>query len=394
MMETMRALVSLCLWLALSAAVTLAAAEASAPASAQIVALEWQKANAGLSSGYLSFSGRSAPFAKEPSAAKSGVVRGQLQFGGDSTNRIGCFWDRPDGKLYLDLNRNQDLTDDAEGIATAIGASNQITHQTFTPVRVSLKTASGVHPFLLEITLSSWGTDNPSYANVSLRSCWRGKVAWQGRDCEVALIEDVANLDGSRPASFLLLRPWEERTEPIVMARAFRLSSRLFWQNRACQVATRFEAQPGSDKAAIEFRPEQPKLGDLKVAGAFLQRIVLEDSRGLTVVLDQPAGTLKVPIGSYSVTDIQLKTGAAEANQSGGQRITVSETSPCSLLGGGPLTNSVAVSRSGRHLVLDYKLIGADGSSYSLRNDDRQNPPEFAIYQGTKKVFSGKFAFG
>ena len=66
---------------------------------------------------------------------------------------------------------------------------------------------------------------------------------------------------------------------------------------------------------------------------------------------------------------------------------------PAVLTAGGPLTNSVSVSRRGRYLALNYQLVGA-GGPYQLVNQDRSHPPEFTVYQGDKKVASGKFEFG
>jgi hypothetical protein len=62
------------------------------------------------------------------------------------------------------------------------------------------------------------------------------------------------------------------------------------------------------------------------------------------------------------------------------------------LAAGGPLTNSVALSRQGASLSLSYQLLGADGGRYRLLGPRKE--PEFAIYRADKKVASGKFEFG
>jgi hypothetical protein len=63
------------------------------------------------------------------------------------------------------------------------------------------------------------------------------------------------------------------------------------------------------------------------------------------------------------------------------------------LLAGGPLTNSVDVMRRGKYLALNYRLTGV-GGGYQLVNQDRSHPPEFTVYQGDRKIGSGKFEFG
>ena len=77
-----------------------------------------------------------------------------------------------------------------------------------------------------------------------------------------------------------------------------------------------------------------------------------------------------------------------------GSRIIVSANKPALISGGGPLTNTVTVNRRGKYLALSYNLVGADGTSYQIWSQDRSQPPDFAVYQGDKKIGSGKFEFG
>ena len=72
----------------------------------------------------------------------------------------------------------------------------------------------------------------------------------------------------------------------------------------------------------------------------------------------------------------------------------MNDKSPVGLNAGGPLTNTVTVSRHGRDLRLDYRLVGAGGATYQLADATRSEPPEFAVYKADRKVTSGKFAFG
>ena len=64
------------------------------------------------------------------------------------------------------------------------------------------------------------------------------------------------------------------------------------------------------------------------------------------------------------------------------------------LTAGGPLTNSVTVTRRGNLLVFDYRLLGAGGDTYQLGTTDYSKPPQFAVYQGDQKIASGNFEFG
>ena len=136
---------------------------------------------------------------------------------------------------------------------------------------------------------------------------------------------------------------------------------------------------------------------ELKITGEFVQRVTLEGGP-YQVVLDQPGATVKVPVGRYDSSKVSLRKGGVEASldsppQAGRNPIIVNEKTPSVLTVGGPLTNSVSVTRAGRKLSLDYRLLGA-GGAYALINQDRTHPPEFTIYQGDTKIASGKFEFG
>ena len=114
-------------------------------------------------------------------------------------------------------------------------------------------------------------------------------------------------------------------------------------------------------------------------------------------VFDKPGALVKVPVGSYGKASVCLKKGETEAHldgreQSAVERIAINERRPLVLPAGGPLTNMVSVSRHGRELSLDYRLIGAHGESYQISGARRQ--PEFAVYKGDRKIASGKFEFG
>ena len=76
--------------------------------------------------------------------------------------------------------------------------------------------------------------------------------------------------------------------------------------------------------------------------------------------------------------------------------VVVDEQRPAVLAMGGPLTNSISVTRHGRDLKFTYRLIGAGGGDYKLWEywRRRDSPPQFAIDRWERKIGSGKFEFG
>jgi hypothetical protein len=369
----------------------------SPPSNAITASLEYQETDHSVFNWSVSVTPQSAPFKKEPvSQSGSKVMRGVLNFGGGSSNAIAFVWQRSAGKLYLDLNHNRDLTDDPAGAFSSRAAERY--YQTFTNVHLVFNTAAGQCPVLAD--LSFWVGGVEPYCTVELRSFWQGRVILPGRDWQVGIIPNFS------PVSFetgqLLLRPWAERDKPFNVysgsLATVPFSRKLFVDDHAYQLDLIAGSQNGEAKPALQFTEQTVALGELKITGKFIQRLVLPGGPYL-VVLDQPAASVQVPTGSYNQPDILLEQNGAEAFcQSSrlqvGRRISVADKTPAVLNVGGPLTNSVIASRHGQDLRLDYRLVGAGGETYQLVNQNRSQPPEFAIYKGDKKIASGKFEFG
>jgi hypothetical protein len=342
---------------------------------------------------------RSTPFPKEPAFGSGKIVRGALQFGDSTNNSVAFAWNPAAGKLYLDLNRNLDLTDDTAGVFLARTART-VYYQTFTNIHLSLNTASGKCQVLADINFWNY-LPRPS-CNLAVRSFWQGKLTLQGADWQAGIIPNVSNQSDSFENGRLLLRPWEKRNQPFsaddgsLVTVPF--SRKLFFDGHAYQLDLAARPQDGEARPALQFTGQPVALGELKITGKFIQRLVFSGGPYL-VVLDQPAASVKILTGSYIHPDILLKQNGAEAFCKPGQtqirwRFSVDDKTPAVLNVGGPLTNSVIVSRHGQDLRLDYRLVGAGGETYQLAGQNRSQPPEFAAYKGDRKIASGKFEFG
>ena len=371
----------------------------SPPSDAITASLEYQETDYSVINWGVSLTTRTIPFPKEPAGAAGKILRGVLNFGGGSSNSIAFVWQRDAGKLYLDLNRNRDLTDDPEGAFSA-RVFRPTSYQTFTNVHLLFNTASGRCRVLADISFWDYGSQ-PS-CSLAVRSFWQGKVTLQGRDWQAGIVQNDLNQSSSFGNSRLLLRPWDNRNQPFDAydgsLASVPFSRKVFVDGHAYQLEWITGSQNGEAKPALQFTEQSVALGELKITGKFIQRLVLPGGPYL-VVLDQPAASMQVPTGSYNQPDILLAQNGTTAycNSSlrqTGQRVSVDGKTPLVLNVGGPLTNSVIASRHGQDLRLDYRLVGAGGETYQLANRDRSRPPAFAIYQGDKKIASGKFEFG
>ena len=327
------------------------------------------------------------PFLKEPALSEEHVSRGLLQFDNDTNNAIAVIWDQPKQKLYVDLNRDLDLTDDPAGVFTS---TNKGLQQVFTNVTLPVKTPAGLHPATLDLHLFT--AEEGKWAQVQLhsRSLWQAKVALDGKEWQVAAVDQLFGREGPVAAKFLLLRPWAARTNRVSVYDAasgsVRFPNQLFLLGHAFHLERRFETQDGTSVCKLDLTPQQPPLVELKVSGEALDYGVFCDTNGYTLLISEPPAALMIPQGTYTASTVWLKKGSAQAFRLNAPPLVVKATAATNLVLGGPLTNSVILARSGRRLVMDYQLKGADGGPYRLAQAGPQVPPEFTVFRDGKKV--------
>jgi hypothetical protein len=294
----------------------------------------------------------------------------------------------------VDLNRNLDLTDDAEGVFSGEGFS-EAAYAAPNDVRLPLAFPTGTRSAAVRLTL--YGRPHGLFALVGLRSLWLGKVTLNQQEWQVGIIDPLLERGGGR---HLLLRPWEQRNKAFQMndggATVLSFTTNLFLNGRSYGLGT---AETGAgDRAgvALTFTEQSPALGELRLTGQFIDRLGLESESGL-VLLDRPDPQIKVPVGRYTAAQVVLRAGdvgAVRSSRYGNTGVTVSEAGTATLAVGGPLTNSVAVNRRGRMLVFSYQLVGAGNEVYNLTRTGPRQPPEFAVFEADRKIASGKFEFG
>ena len=337
---------------------------------------------------------QTAPFQKEPALAGRSVFRGSLLWGPRPEQAMPFIWDKGRGRLLLDLNRNHDLTDDPQGV---FASPSRDVSQVFTNIHLVLPAATGDRSVRLQLTFYSYGAGSLN-ASAGLCSYWQGRLSLHGKDWQFGLAESV--LDGKAAISpqYLLLREWAERRRPLHLASsspdAWSFTKSVFFGNQAYELDCRYAPGGESPKYQVTFNEQSPRLGELTVTGADLHRIILTANPARTVVLDQPEGTVKLPIGSYSLDEIWLRKGEVEAFRLKAGRVTVDDQRAANLVAGGPLTNCVEVQSQGHDLQLNYKLLGADGGVYQFPRPDTLHPPEFAVFRGTNRLAGDKFRFG
>lgn len=402
--SSQRPLLAACLTLAACTCLAAAPGEAASTALQRSerplqVPLEWQEwaeSSGPLETYTLRFSPEIKPFLKEPDFGRHRIVRGAFGCGVVTNEFIPFAWDQTANRLYLDLNGNRDLTDDAE--ATYAGEyDGQL--QLFPRVMLNFNTPSGRHRYLVDLRLGGFTTAQLSGTYV-LRCFWHGRVELGGRPYQIGLVENPDAKTLADQARYLLFRAWDARTELIRLnpgtPHTIHWPKMVHLAGQSFGLSNYFTNQGGSPCYLLELTPARPQLGELRLSGQNLYRLILQQPGGYTAILDTPGSAKKIPAGIYQTAEVWLRHGAAEAFYDGPLPLTVGADTPISLAIGGPLTNLVVAERSGDNLLLRYQLVGTGRHPliYRMSTEDRTNPPGWAILSGGKQIASGKFAYG
>jgi hypothetical protein len=385
-----------------------------------------------------------AHFKKAPVFNGHNVFRGFFCFGTDTNQFIPFAWDDEQRKLYVDANRNGDLTDDAPGGYTAADRSLEL----FRGVRLEFTSPQGTYQVLVDAhvfgqpVLLAGGQAPKPRVFLYVRSLWEGGVELNGKKWYVAVIDGLNGRIGpgtslTNVSDRMVLRPWEQRQEPFLwwhasLAKvhslahvklvtlpyryasnaevydAFNLPENLFFQDRAYHLDYHTESSNGTANLAVTFNPVQPALGKLRVNGEYFRRVVLDGGMapgGFTAILDSAlrdrpgaeSGTdVQVPMGSYP-RQIVLLQREGHTNVAVGiatNPIIITETGTNVFTAGGPLNNSVQMAPMDDQVSMSYRLTNASGVLFHLVQQDQKAPPGIEMKQGDKVVGQGTFEFG
>jgi hypothetical protein len=172
------------------------------------------------------------------------------------------------------------------------------------------------------------------------------------------------------------------------------LPARLCLNGQVYGWSVTYEGQDEATRVKVVMTEITVPMGELKLSGTLIDELDLEGH--CTVMLYSPGPTARIPAGHYNRKRVYLKAPGspleATARIEGPFQVAADQITEIKV--GGPLRHQISTQRRGPTLVLNYRLIGEGGSPYTLSSQDRSKPPEFAIYQGDKKVHTGKFEFG
>ena len=183
-----------------------AESQSASPAGTYTADLQYQETDEVLISYSVSVKPRSNPFLKEPALPGRNVLRGSLMFESHPEQATSFIWDKGQGWLYLDLNRNGNFTDDAKGVFASRARGD---NQSFTNIHLVFPGGTGDRTVRLQLEFYS---SRASSLRVYAGTCyfWEAKLSLRGVDWQFGLVEGRL-----RENAYLLLRPWAERQRPF-----------------------------------------------------------------------------------------------------------------------------------------------------------------------------------
>ncbi len=332
-------------------------------------------------------------FEKEPDFGRRHIIRGSIPFGSNKKNYLGFAWDRANYKLYIDLNSNRDLTDDPNGIFTC--KEKRIPNQYFRDIPLSLQKGALRLPYTIQMSMFYYGGN--ASCSVTIRSGYSAEIELDGRRWHVGIVD---NMNGNiAPGDQFFLSPRNLDFTKGRRLQELRIPKSIYLDSHNYDVS--FEFKQGTKTPILQLRLKESKkpMGKLNIAGKHIARLALE-SRYSTVLLHYPPQNVSIPVGDYHCSSVYLyckDAGLFNPQRLYGTKkksISVTEDGAATLKAGGPLKNTVEITRSGTTLNLGYKLIGIDNKSYTRLSGRTDKPPTFTIYKGRRKIASDKFEYG
>jgi len=336
---------------------------------------------------YLTIGNHADTAVKEPDLRTKRVVRGTLPTGTDPSDHMRFVWNVDTGRLYLDLNRNHDLTDDP----VFEGGEKTDYWRRFNNIMLSSPRGPQYGLYTIDLEFS-WFAGKCDSGRVVVRSGWQGEIELHGKKYLLAFVD---NLDGRvTTTDTLILRPAGKALH-YMYKEAIPRSGKLFLSGHLYEVS--FAIEPAEDGGLVVSRwTEVPTdLVECEVTGRCIARLFFKRYDGTPVILDQPDRRVAIPVGRYFIQDVYVDGGPSVGVVSGGHRngFEVSTTTPTVIRMGAPLRNTVQVLYQGwdNALGLYYDLQGADGEYYAPPNPDGKQTPRFAVYWKGIRIGSGSF---
>lgn len=323
-------------------------------------------------------------FKKEPEYKGKSVSRHALQLGDAPADFMGIACDSEANTLYIDLNRNLDLTDDGPGFKSKRGGGF-MGFSDYNDITIEMTYGNVVVPYTLDISI--YGT---FYFSAEVKSGWQGDIEIGDKTCQISISDDLNGaFDGYDVFRIEHDRNREARLD-FGAEDELPLPGWILFEGQIYRLETAFRVEDEETVLAVTVIPITENLMEISFEGDSVSRVMLSNNDGEYGLLDWPTPTMRIPQGSYSCYRVDLLDSFSGMPRNGA---TINANGNTLLKAGGPLNQTVTAKRVGASLSLNYELRGVDDTEYEPDNSYQGNP-RFAVYMGDRKVGSGQFEYG
>jgi hypothetical protein len=334
-------------------------------------------------------------FVREPTYEGREIIRGALPLGSSRADYMGFAWDTRNSLLWLDLNRNMDLTDDNDNRRRS--PHEKRSYQIFSNIWIQ-SSASGT-PIVYDITvgLNSRGR---TLQLLDICSGWEGDVTLSGTVWRVRIVDNMDGVIGDGDKFFIGRRDdafWEKSIN--YDQSGIPVPGVLSLDGVSYRITGDFVTNDRGTMLLFGLTPTDMPSGTIDIDGYGIRRLVLSGTRnGETVVAlyENPGKTVAAPAVSFDTETVMIDGDKLGFLKSGiSQPLTVPSGGRTALAIGCPLKNLVLISRNGPFLMFNYRLTGGGGELYPQRVQPYGiHTPTFSIYRNDRKIGTGTFRPG
>ena len=332
-------------------------------------------------------------FKKEPFTDKGRIFRSVLRIG-DGKNPIPFALNASKRTLYVDLNRNLDLTDDPQYPAEPYSQSNYQCYKFRIPLKIDDTSTSCL------IDTMFYLHQNKFFGFATIRSRWEGFIELYGKKYKFILADDMdGKIDLKGRDCIFVISEDDPSGEDIVYkswSNPTKARPEVFFLNgHTFRFGTEFAKRNNRPCVKVTLREIQIETEAVQITGQYIKCLYLSGSN--LIIQDSPGKEIRVPVGRYPQVRVILgdeKYRFLATSDISFNNFEVVRGKPATLTVGGPLKNIVDASQNGRYLQLSYRLIDNNNNDYTLSAKEPKQPPRAVIYQSGREIQSGNFEYG
>ena len=254
-------------------------------------------------------SSESVQFTKMPEKSLLEPVTGLFPVGSDEEEYIPFAWFKLQQRLYFDLNRNYDLSDDPGGMFTG---ERDGFNQRFSNIKLEIARDESSLPYLIDLSMND--SSNIPTCTVSMHSLFHTQIPIAGKMWDFAVCD---NLDGEINISLntansdcLVLRPVDPEGKPFGSCTTAHMDilncpASLYLNNCAFALSYGFDTASDPVSLNIKVRPYLCETGTIQLSGDPVGFLILEGDH--TIIIDRPAEEVRVPAGEYPAQRLAIQ---------------------------------------------------------------------------------------